>query len=248
MSQKQWIAGINAVSAALEHDAEHVREVLIEAGAKNPRITEIESNARRLDIDVRRVATQALDGVVGNLRHQGVVARYAAAKTWNENELESLVEGAQGRALLLILDGVQDPHNLGACLRSAAAAGVTCVVIPKDKAVGVTATVRKTAAGAADRIALVQVTNLARALRELKDLGVWLYGFAGEAKASFYQLDLKGNVGLVLGGEGDGLRRLTGETCDQLVRIPMPGDMESLNVSVATGVALFEAVRQRGAA
>jgi 23S rRNA (guanosine2251-2'-O)-methyltransferase len=132
MSQKQWIAGINAVAAALEHDAEHVREVLIEAGAKNPRLTEIETSARRLEIDVRRVTEQALAGIVGGLRHQGVVARYAAAKTWHEDELEALIEGAEGRALLLLLDGVQDPHNFGACLRSAAAAGATSVIIPND--------------------------------------------------------------------------------------------------------------------
>lgn len=247
MSQKQWIAGINAVTAALEHDAANVREVLIEAGAKNPRLTEIEANARRLDIDVRRVNTQALDGVVGGLRHQGVVARYAAVKTWNENELEELVAAADGRALLVILDGVQDPHNLGACLRSAAAAGATAVLIPKDKSVQVNATVRKTSAGAADSIPVVSVTNLARAMRDLQQLGVWLYGLAGEAEASLYSIDLRGNVALVLGGEGDGLRRLTRENCDQLVKIPMPGgsEVESLNVSVATGVTLFEAVRQR---
>ncbi|MBN7135612.1 23S rRNA (guanosine(2251)-2'-O)-methyltransferase RlmB [Lysobacter enzymogenes] len=251
MSQKQWIAGINAVSAAVEHDAANVREVLIEAGAKNPRLAEIETAARRADIDVRRVATQALDGVVGGLRHQGVVARYAAAKTWSENELEGLIEAAQGRALVLILDGVQDPHNLGACLRSAAAAGATAVIIPKDKAVQVNATVRKTSAGAADSVPVVPVTNLARSLRELQRLGVWIYGLAGEADASLYSLDLRGNVALALGGEADGLRRLTRETCDQLVKIPMPGGdaatgVESLNVSVAAGVTLFEAVRQRG--
>ncbi|AWV06856.1 23S rRNA (guanosine(2251)-2'-O)-methyltransferase RlmB [Marilutibacter maris] len=248
--QNQWVAGINAVSAAIEHDAEHVREVLIEAGAKNPRLAEIEANARRKGIDVRRVAQQALDGVAGGLRHQGAVARYAAARSWSESELVGLVEAAEGRALLLLLDGVQDPHNLGACLRSAAAAGATAVVIPKDKAVQVNATVRKTSAGAADRIPVVTVTNLARTMRELQKLGVWLYGLAGEADSSLYQLDLRGNVGLVMGGEGDGLRRLTRENCDQLVNIPMPGanaegGVESLNVSVASGVALFEAVRQR---
>src|SRR5688572_3172907 len=253
MSQKQWIAGINAVSASIEHDAQNVREVLIEAGAKNPRLTEIETAARRADIDVRRVATNALEGVVGNLRHQGVVARYAAAKTWNENELEGLVEAAQGKALILILDGVQDPHNLGACLRSAAAANATAVIIPKDKSVQVNATVRKTSAGAADSIPVIPVTNLARAMRDLQQLGVWIYGLAGEADASLYSIDLKGNVALVLGGEADGLRRLTRENCDQLVKIPMPGGnaatgVESLNVSVASGVTLFEAVRQRGAA
>ncbi|MGO0999769.1 23S rRNA (guanosine(2251)-2'-O)-methyltransferase RlmB [Lysobacter sp. CA196] len=251
MSQKQWIAGINAVSASIEHDAQNVREVLIEAGAKNPRLTEIETAARRADIDVRRVATQALDGVVGNLRHQGVVARYAAAKTWNENELEGLIQAAEGRALVLVLDGVQDPHNLGACLRSAAAAAVTAVIIPKDKSVQVNATVRKTSAGAADSVAVIPVTNLARALRDLQQLGVWIYGLAGEADASLYSIDLRGNVALVLGGEADGLRRLTRDTCDQLVKIPMPGGdaaggVESLNVSVAAGVTLFEAVRQRG--
>lgn len=241
----QWIAGINAVAAAIEHDPDNVREVLIEAGAKNPRVVEIEGNARRMGIDVRRVTQQALDGVAGGLRHQGAVARYAAAKTWDEHELPALVEAANGRALLLVLDGVQDPHNLGACLRSAAAAGVTAVVIPKDKAVQVNATVRKTSAGAADSIPVIRVTNLARCMRELQQLGIWIYGLAGEADASLYSIDLKGNVALVLGGEAGGLRRLTREHCDSLVRIPMPGTTESLNVSVATGVTLFEAVRQR---
>lgn len=247
MSNKdsQWIVGINAVTAAIEHDAENVREVLLEAGGRNPRITEIEGNARRRGIEVRRVPQQALDGVGGGIRHQGAVARYAAAKTWGEDELSGLVEAAEGRALLLVLDGVQDPHNLGACLRSAAAAGATAVIIPKDKAVQVNATVRKTSAGAADSIPVVRVTNLTRCLRDLQQQGVWIYGLAGDAEASLYALDMTGNIALVLGGEGGGLRRLTREHCDQLVMIPMPGTTESLNVSVATGVALFEAVRQR---
>ena len=240
-----WIAGINAVASAIEHDGENVREVLLEAGGRNPRIVEIEGNARRLGIEVRRVAQQALDGVAGGLRHQGAVARYAAARTWDEHELEGLVEAAEGRALVLVLDGVQDPHNLGACLRSAAAAGATAVVFPKDKAVQVNATVRKTSSGAADALPIFSVTNLSRTLRDLQKAGVWIYGFAGDADASLYALDLKGNVALVMGSEGDGLRRLTRENCDQLVKIPMPGKFESLNVSVATGIALFEAVRQR---
>ena len=243
--QNAWIAGINAVAAALEHDADNVREVLVEAGAKNPRVTDIETEARRKDIDVRRVTQQALDGVAGGLRHQGVAARYAAAKTWDERELATLVEAAGGRALVLVLDGIQDPHNLGACLRSAAAAGATAVVIPKDKAVPVNATVRKTSAGAADIVPIVRVTNLARSLRELQKLGVWIHGLAGDAPATIYSLDLTGNVALVLGGEADGLRRLTRTHCDHLAHIPMPGGFESLNVSVATGIALFEAVRQR---
>ncbi|TBR12374.1 MAG: 23S rRNA (guanosine(2251)-2'-O)-methyltransferase RlmB [Lysobacter sp.] len=247
--QNQWIAGINAVSAALQNDPENVREVLMEAGAKNPRLLEIETQARRLDVDVRRVNQQALDGTTGGLRHQGVVARYMAARTWSENELSSLVEAAEGRALVLLLDGVQDPHNLGACLRSAAAAGVTAVVIPKDKSVQVNATVRKTSAGAADAVPVVPVTNLSRTMRDLQQMGVWLYGLAGDSQQSLFAIDLRGNVGLVLGSEAEGLRRLTRDTCDGLVSIPMPGaagtGVESLNVSVATGVTLFEAVRQR---
>ncbi len=249
MSSKQWIAGINAVGAALEHDAENVREVLIEAGAKNTRLAEIESRAQRLDVSVRKVPKTAIDGVVGNLRHQGVIARYAAAKTYNESDLIELVEEAAGSALLLILDGVQDPHNLGACLRSAAAANVTAVIIPRDKAVQVNATVRKTSAGAADSIPVVAVTNLARTMKSMQQQGVWLYGLAGDAGGSLYKTDLRGNVGLVMGGESDGLRRLTRETCDSLISIPMPGaaDVESLNVSVAAGICVFEAVRQRQA-
>ena len=158
--QNQWIVGVNAVASAIENDADNVREVLVEGGSKNARLTEIEENARRKGIDVRRVTGQALDGVAGSLRHQGVAARYAAAKTWDEGELQGLVEAAEGKALLLVLDGVQDPHNLGACLRSAAAAGATAVVIPKDKSAPVNATVRKTSAGAADRLPVVSVTNL----------------------------------------------------------------------------------------
>lgn len=242
-----WIAGINAVASALANDAEHVREVLLEAGAKNPRLQQIERDARDAGIGVRKVSGQALDGIAGQVRHQGAAARYEAARTLDERDLPALIEQAGGRALLLVLDGVQDPHNLGACLRSAAAAGATAVVVPKDKSAPVNATVRKTSSGAADRVPVARVTNLARCLRAIRDAGVWVYGLAGEDDASLYSLDLRGNVALVLGGEGEGLRRLTREHCDGLVKIPMPGQMESLNVSVAAGVALFEAVRQRQA-
>ena len=207
--QNQWVVGVNAVASAIENDAAHVREVLVDSGARNPRLVEIEEQARRLGIEVRKVATQALDGIGGNLRHQGVAARYAAARTWDEGELAGLVEAAAGRALLLVLDGVQDPHNLGACLRSALAAGATAVVIPKDKSAPVNATVRKTSAGAADRLPVVAVTNLSRTLRELQKLGVWIYGLAGEADSSLYGLDLKGNVALVLGGGARGPRPRT---------------------------------------
>ncbi|WP_305805796.1 23S rRNA (guanosine(2251)-2'-O)-methyltransferase RlmB [Stenotrophomonas sp. YIM B06876] len=245
--QSQWIVGLNAVASSIENDAENVREVLIEAGGKNPRLVEIEENALRKGIDVRKVNAQALSGVAGSVRHQGVAARYAAAKLLDENELQALVDAAEGKALLLVLDEVQDPHNLGACLRSAAAAGATAVIIPRDKSATVNATVRKVSAGAADRIPVVAVTNLSRCLKDLQKLGVWIYGLAGEAETSLYSLDLRGNIALVMGGEADGMRRLTRENCDGLVKIPMPGEIESLNVSVATGVSLFEAVRQRQA-
>ena len=245
MSKGSWIAGINAVASALQHDLANVSEVLVEAGSKNPRLVESEEPARRHEIAVRRVALQALDGIAGGLRHQGAIARYQAPKAVEESALPELLEAAAGKALFLVLDGVQDPHNLGACLRSAAAAGVTAVILPKDKAAQINATVRKTSAGAADRIPVISVTNLARTLRTLKDAGVWVYGLEGEASAGLHTLDLRGNVALVLGGEAEGMRRLTREHCDGLVRIPMPGEMESLNVSVAAGIALFEAVRQR---
>lgn len=250
MSAGQWIAGINAVASALEHDPEHVLEVLLEAGGRNTRLGDIEQRAHQLGISARRVPLQALDGVAGGLRHQGAIARYAGARSHEEADLPALIEAAGDKALLLILDEVQDPHNLGACLRSAAAAGVTAVVIPKDKSAPVNATVRKTSSGAADLVPVVRVTNLARAMKAIRAAGVWVYGLAGDAPGSLYSLDLKGAVALVLGGEADGLRRLTRENCDGLTHIPMPGanaaaGVESLNVSVAAGVALFEAVRQR---
>jgi 23S rRNA (guanosine2251-2'-O)-methyltransferase len=161
--------------------------------------------------------------------------------------LAGLVEAAGRSALILVLDGVTDPHNFGACLRSAEAAGVTAVVVPKDRAVGVTPTVRRASAGAADRVPIVAATNLARALKALKDAGVWLVGLAGDTEQSVYAVDLDGPIAMVLGGEGEGMRRLTRENCDFVAKIPMQGDIESLNVSVATGIVLFETLRQRAA-
>ena len=242
----QWVVGINAVAAALENDAVNVRELLIEARARNPRLQEIADAARAAGIAVRTVPSDALEKISGGNRHQGVAASYAASRTFDEHDIDALLEAAVGPPLLLILDGVQDPHNLGACLRSAAAAGVTAVVIPKDKSAPVNATVRKTSAGAADRVPILRVTNLARTLETLKQAGVWMVGLAGEATQSLYALDLKGPIGIVMGGEGEGMRRLTREHCDWLAQIPMSGAVESLNVSVATGIALFEARRQRG--
>ena len=252
MSAGQWIAGINAVAAALEHDPDHVLEVLIEAGGRNPRLVEIEQRAQQLGISARRVALQALDGIAGGLRHQGAIARYVGARSHDDADLPALIEAAGKNALLLVLDGVQDLHvwrvpaqrRSCRCDRSSGDSERQIRSGERDS-------VRKTSSGAADRVPVVRVTNLARALRAIRDAGVWVYGLAGDTSGSLYAIDLRGPVALVLGGEADGLRRLTRENCDALVQIPMPGvdasgGVESLNVSVATGVALFEAVRQRG--
>ncbi|MGN6481293.1 23S rRNA (guanosine(2251)-2'-O)-methyltransferase RlmB [Luteibacter sp.] len=246
MATETWIVGINPVEGALANDPERVRELLVEQNSKNARINEILAAARKHGIQVRTMGKDQLEKMSGEARHQGVVARYETPPMLGENELESLVEKAGPDCLILVLDGVTDPHNLGACLRSAAAAKVTAVVVPKDRAVGLTPTVRRASAGGADLVPLVAVTNLARALRSMKDAGVWITGMAGETEQSIYQVDFKGPVAIVLGSEGDGMRHLTRETCDFVAKIPMPGNMESLNVSVATGVVLFEALRQRG--
>ena len=241
-----WIIGINPVEGALANDPSRVREVLIEQGARNPRLASISDEARRLGVRVHARPRAMLDKVAGDARHQGVVAAYEAPPPLSDHDLPGLVERAGANAFFLVLDGVTDPHNLGACLRSAAAAGVTAVIVPRDRAVGITPVVRRASAGEADRVPLVAATNLSRALRSLKDAGVWLTGLAGDAEKSLYELDLKGPLALVLGSEGEGMRRLTREACDHVAKIPMPGVAESLNVSVAAGIVLFEAVRQRG--
>jgi 23S rRNA (guanosine2251-2'-O)-methyltransferase len=187
----------------------------------------------------------ALDRMTGGARHQGVVARYNAPSALAESALSGLAEKAGREALFLVLDGVTDPHNFGACLRSAEAAGAAAVIVPKDRAVGVTPTVRRASAGAADRVPIVSATNLARALKALKDAGVWMVGLAGDAVQSVYEVDLDGPIAFVLGSEGEGMRRLTREHCDFIAKIPMRGEVESLNVSVSTGIVLFEALRQR---
>ncbi|HEX7338855.1 MAG TPA: 23S rRNA (guanosine(2251)-2'-O)-methyltransferase RlmB [Rhodanobacteraceae bacterium] len=240
-----WIVGINPVEGALANDATRVREVRVESGSRNPRVAELAERARALRIPVQQTSRKSLDQLAGKAHHQGIAASYEAPQALTEADLASLADKAGNAALFLVLDGVTDPHNLGACLRSAAAAGVTAVIMPKDRAVGVTPVVRRASAGGADRVPLVVATNLARALRVLKDAGVWLTGLAGDTDTSLYQMDFSGPVALVMGSEGEGLRRLTRETCDFVAAIPMPGNMESLNVSVATGIVLFEAVRQR---
>jgi len=242
----ELLFGIHAVESALTHDAKNVIELYIESDSANARLKELSERARDAGVKPHARDRAALDRMTGGARHQGAVARYRAPPPRAEAELYALVEKAEKDTLLLVLDGVTDPHNLGACLRSAEASGATAVVVPKDKAAGITPTVRRASAGAADRVAFFAVTNLARTLGTLKDKGVWLVGLAGDAEKDFYTLDLKGSLAIVMGSEGEGMRRLTRESCDFLARIPMRGNMESLNVSVASGVALFEALRQRG--
>lgn len=238
-----WIAGINAVAAALEA-GQGLAEVLIDGKAKNPRLAEIGSAAKSAGIALRFVPLDQIERQAAGARHQGVIARVQSTRIYDERDLEGLI-GAAAKPLLLILDGVQDPHNLGACLRSAAAAGATAVIVPKDRAATLTPTARKVAAGGAERVPLVRVTNLARCMKDLQDAGIWIVGLAGEAEASLYSVDLKGPMAIAMGGEGEGLRRLTREHCDYLAKIPMASGMESLNVSVAAGISLFEALRQR---
>jgi 23S rRNA (guanosine2251-2'-O)-methyltransferase len=243
----ELLIGIHAVEAALNHDVGNLVELYIETGTQNARVKELGERARELGVKPHARDRAALDRMTGGARHQGVVARYNAPPPLPESALAELTEKAGRDALFLVLDGVTDPHNFGACLRSAEAAGVTAVVVPKDRAVGVTPTVRRASAGAADRVPIVAATNLARSLKALKDAGVWLVGLAGDTQQSLYAVDLDGPIAIVLGGEGEGMRRLTRESCDFLAQIPMRGDIESLNVSVATGVALFETLRQRAA-
>ncbi|MDE2308440.1 MAG: 23S rRNA (guanosine(2251)-2'-O)-methyltransferase RlmB [Xanthomonadaceae bacterium] len=240
-----WIVGINPVEGALSNDAERVRELLVEHGQRNARVLELAERAKALKIPVQHRPREQLDKLAGEARHQGVAALYEAPPLAHENDLAALLQRDGNDTLVLVLDGVTDPHNLGACLRSAAAAKVTAVIVPKDRAVGLTPVVRRASAGGADRVPLIAVTNLARTLRELKDAGVWITGLAGDTDSSLYGVDFRGPVALVLGGEGEGMRRLTRELCDFVVKVPMPGAMESLNVSVATGIVLFEALRQR---
>ena len=237
-----YIGGFHAVEAALDDAEKKPREVLIVGGRKDARMSALLTLAQRRSVTVRTISKDQMDMLAPGLRHQGVIAAVEAADYQGEEALEL---PATPDRLVLALDGVQDPHNLGACLRTAEAAGVTAVLIPKDRAVGLTPVARKAAAGAAERVPVIAVTNLVRSLERLKELGYWVTGLAGEAEESLYQCDLTGPTVIVMGGEGEGMRRLTRETCDKLVRIPMQGKIESLNVSVAASVCLYESVRQR---
>ena len=240
---KQLLFGFHAVTVRLKSAPTSVVEIHVDATRRDQRMRQFvdrarDAGARLIDSDDER-----LQKMCGTHRHQGVVARVEAVSL--SHSLDDTLDAAEGPALLLVLDGITDPHNLGACLRVADGAGVHAVIAPKDHAVGINATVSKVASGAAETVPYFMVTNLARTLGELKERDIRVIGTSGDAQQSLYDLDLTGPVALVLGAEGSGMRQLTGKTCDALVRLPMSGAVESLNVSVASGVCLYEAVRQR---
>ncbi|MGB8326555.1 MAG: 23S rRNA (guanosine(2251)-2'-O)-methyltransferase RlmB [Steroidobacteraceae bacterium] len=242
--RSERIYGWHPVKAFLARHPDRVRSVRIAAGREDPRVREVESAAARHGVAVARVGRRELDRLLGDVAHQGVMAEIAALPNWTESDLlEALVRSTD--PLLLLLDGVQDPHNLGACLRTVDACGALAVVVPKDRAAQLTPAVRKVAAGGAESTPVVAVTNLARTLKLLKEAGLWVVGADAAAAQRAQDADLKGPLALVLGAEGAGLRQLTRDSCDFLVALPQRGTVESLNVSVAAGMLLYEALRQR---
>jgi 23S rRNA (guanosine2251-2'-O)-methyltransferase len=237
------LVGFHAVTSRLRQKADTVSEVYLDAERNDGRAKDLRELAKKLGVRLIPVDSKRLDGMAGGARHQGVVAQAQPLDV--PQFIEDVLEGLDEPPLLLILDGVQDPHNLGACLRAADGAGAHAVIAPKDRSVGLTTAAIKVASGAAESVPYIVVTNLARTLRDLKDRGIWLVGTDDAAPQSLYKAKLEGAIGIVLGAEGEGLRRLTKETCDLLVSIPMRGTVESLNVSVASGICLYEARRQR---
>ena len=244
MAAETVIFGINPLQHLLNNNPEKIIEIFISTDKNDTRIQGLMTVANMHKISVQRIDIKKLDKMLDNQNHQGVMAKIVAPVNFTESDLAALFNST-AKPLFLVLDGVQDPHNLGACLRTADAAGVTAVIVPKDNAVGITPIVRKVASGAADAIPLVKVSNLARALRELQELGVWIVGTDSEGEQTLYDLDLTGAIAIVLGAEGEGMRQLTRKHCDYLVKLPMLGQVESLNVSVATGICLYEVLRQR---
>jgi 23S rRNA (guanosine2251-2'-O)-methyltransferase len=242
MSQS-CIYGIHAISKRLEHAPETCIELICVEG-RNPRLLTLIDRARQGGLTVLFESKQVLDQLSDGQKHQGCVLKISAS-VGTALTLEELIQNIHDRSLILVLDGVQDPHNLGACLRSADASGVDAVIIPRDRSARLNATVRKVAAGAAETVPLLEVTNIARCLKDLQSAGVWVYGTSGEAEALVYDFPFDSAVALVMGSEGDGLRRLTRQQCDHLMRLPMHGAVESLNVSVATGICLYEILRSR---
>jgi 23S rRNA (guanosine2251-2'-O)-methyltransferase len=238
------VFGFHAVLARLRADPSSVLEIYLDETRNDARAKDLAAVAERAKVHLMRVPTRRLDGFYGGARHQGVVARIEVRKT--SDSLDEILEGVE-QPLLLVLDGLTDPHNLGACLRVANGAGAHAVIAPKDRAVGVTPTVSKVASGAAESTPYLMVTNLARTLSELKERNIWVVGADERAEKNLYAADLPDSIAWVLGAEGEGMRRLTRESCDLIVRIPMRGEVESLNVSVSAGVCLYESARRRRA-
>lgn len=245
MSAERVIFGFHTVLARLRADSKSVLEVYLDETRKDARAKDFAAQVERAGARLMRVSASRLEGMAGGGRHQGVVARVAA--NTQKQTLEELLESLSVPPLLLVLDGITDPHNLGACLRVANAAGAHAVLAPKDHAAGVNATVSKVASGAAEITPYFMVTNLARSLADLKDRNIWIVGTDERAEKTLFEADLPKSIAWVLGAEGPGMRRLTRESCDLLVRIPMQGQVESLNASVAAGICLFESVRRRSA-
>jgi 23S rRNA (guanosine2251-2'-O)-methyltransferase len=241
--KSKMIFGFHAVTARMRHEASSVEELYIDADRRDPRMKELIRAAQSANVRIIHADDARLNSIVGTRRHQGVVAK--ASQLSLARNLDELLDAVDGPPLLLILDGITDPHNLGACLRVADGAGAHAVIAPKDRAVGLNATAAKVASGAADTVPYITVTNLARTLRELKEREILLIGTSDDAEKGLYAADFSGPAALVMGSEGEGMRRLTRETCDVLISVPMFGAVESLNVSVASGVCLYEARRQR---
>ena len=237
------IFGLHAAKAAI--GKQQIIRAYSLLNRNDAKLQAIQVALKKANVLIEHVDRATLDNLVDNENHQGIVLEVLLDKQYQESDIEKILAQKSTPQLILVLDGVQDPHNLGACLRSADAFGASLVLAPKDNAVGLTPVVRKIACGAAESVPFIQVTNLARSIKKLQALGFWFYGLAGEAEQSFFAADLTGNIALVLGAEGKGLRQLTQKTCDVLYHIPMLGSVSSLNVSVATGICLAEATRQR---
>jgi 23S rRNA (guanosine2251-2'-O)-methyltransferase len=241
------LIGIHSVDSALSRAPRQLVLITIAQECGNPRVHELAGRARKEGIRVLTESRAALDRKSEDQRHQDIIAEFEAVNIGSEKDLERVLDSIDGIPLVLVLDGVQDPHNLGACLRTAEAAGVNLVILPRDRSAGLTPVARRSASGAAEVLPVLFVTNLARVLRRLKEHGIWLAGTNGSANQGLYETDLSGPIGLVMGSEGKGMRRLTADLCDYQLRIPMLGSINSLNVSVATAVCLYEVVRQRSA-
>lgn len=245
MNEGSIVFGLHAVRTLLKQRPERASLLLLQKGREDARTTELMRIAQSAGIRTEWREARELERLAASEHHQGACLQVRPMSTLGEGALDEILDRLTAPPLLLVLDGVQDPHNLGACLRTADAAGVSAVIVPRDRAAGLSPTVRKVASGAAETMPLIQVTNLARTLRWLKERNIWIVGADDEAEKSLYESSLTGPLAVVLGAEGTGLRRLTREHCDALVSIPMRGVVESLNVSVATGVVLYEALRQR---